>query len=274
MANVPAILSGAVLAAGAAFSFANKFFFVVEPGTAVVKFDRFQGGIKPEIYTEGFNWILPWVQTAFTYETRNRAALVKTITGTKDLQTVNITLRILFRPNPSALPSIHRTLGENYMNVVFPSISNEILKGVVAQFNAEELITKRHVVSSRVRSQMSHRSAEEFNLLVEDIALMDISFSEEFSRAVEQKQVAQQEAERYKYVVLRNEHQREAGITRAEGEANAANLISKALQKHGNALLEIRRLEAAKAIATELAANPKVTFLMQNVNPLLPMRSN
>ena len=69
--------------------------------------------------------------------------------GSKDLQNVNITLRILFRPLPDALPNIYTTLGENYDDRVLPSITNEVLKAVVAQFDAGELITQREMVSVR-----------------------------------------------------------------------------------------------------------------------------
>jgi len=63
---------------------------------------------------------------------------------------VNITLRILFRPRPDALPGIYTTLGNDYDDRVLPSITNEVLKAIVAQFDAGELITQREIVSSRI----------------------------------------------------------------------------------------------------------------------------
>ena len=67
---------------------------------------------------------LRWLQNCF----RSRPKNVPSITGSKDLQNVNITLRILFRPRPDSLPNIYTTLGVDYDDRVLPSITNEVLK--------------------------------------------------------------------------------------------------------------------------------------------------
>jgi regulator of protease activity HflC (stomatin/prohibitin superfamily) len=74
------------------------------------------------------------------------------------------------------------------------------------------------------------------------------SFGKEFTTAVEQKQIAQQDAERAKFVVEKAEQERQAAVIRAEGEAEAANTISKALNRAGDAFVQFRKIEAAREI--------------------------
>jgi prohibitin 1 len=108
---------------------------------------------------------------------------------------------------------------------VLPSISNEVLKAVVAQYNAEQLLTQRAEVSAKVAANLRQR-AKDFNIYMEDIAITHLSFGTEFARAIEMKQVAEQDAERAKYMVQKADQERKAAIIRAEGESEAAKLIS------------------------------------------------
>jgi prohibitin 1 len=83
---------------------------------------------------------------------------------------------------------------------VLPSIVNEVLKATVAQYDASELITQRELVSAQIRAELVKRAGD-FNILLEDVSLTHLAFGKEFTSAVEAKQVAQQEAERAKFVV-------------------------------------------------------------------------
>ncbi|XVE67761.1 hypothetical protein DITRI_Ditri09bG0014200 [Diplodiscus trichospermus] len=93
----------------------------------------------------------------------------------------------------------------------------------------------------------------------------------EFFRAVEQKQVAQQEAERSKYIVMKTDQERRAAIIRAEGESEAAKLISEATAATGMGLIELRRIKASREIAATLAGSPNVAYLPGGQNMLLAL---
>ena len=84
---------------------------------------------------------------------------------------------------------------------------------------------------------------------------------QEFTQAVEAKQIAQQDAERAKFVVEKAEQERQAVVIRAEGEAQAAQTISEALNKAGEGFVALRKIEASKAIVHSLAGNPNVTYI-------------
>lgn len=88
-----------------------------------------------------------------------------------------------------------------------------------------------------------------------------MTFGREFTKAVEQKQIAQQDAERARFIVERAEQERQANVIRAEGESESADAISKAIAKSGDGLIMIRKIEASREIAATLSSNPNVAYL-------------
>lgn len=171
---------------------------IVDGGQKAVIFDRLQG-VK-EGAGEGMHLLIPILQRPIIFDIRTRPRAITTTTGSKDMQTVSLTLRVLHRPNPDKLPTIYSRLGLDYDERVLPSVVNEVLKATVAQYDASELITQRELVSAQIRSELVKRAGD-FNILLEDVSLTHLAFGKEFTSAVEAKQVAQQEAERAKFVV-------------------------------------------------------------------------
>ncbi|KAK7694459.1 Prohibitin-1, subunit of the prohibitin complex (Phb1p-Phb2p) [Cerrena zonata] len=245
----------------------------VPGGYRAVMFDRFSG-VKDEAKAEGTHFLVPWLQRAILYDCRIKPRNITTTTGSKDLQMISITLRVMSRPDVDHLSKIYQNLGLDYDERVLPSIGNEVLKSIVAQFDAAELITQREVVSSRIREDLLQRAGE-FNLKLEDVSITHLTFGKEFTQAVEAKQIAQQDAERAKFIVEKAEQEKQAAVIRAEGEAEAAATISRALNKAGEAFVAFRKIEASKAIAQSLANNPNVTYIPSGNGVLLnvPTRS-
>lgn len=100
---------------------------------------------------------------------------------------------------------------------------------MVAKFNASQLITQRQQVSLMVRRELTER-AKDFNIILDDVSLTELSFSREYAAAVEAKQVAQQEAQRAMFIVEQAKQERQQKIVQAEGEAEAAKMISFSLE--------------------------------------------
>ncbi len=119
---------------------------------------------------------------------RTKPRTIHSSTGTKDLQMVNISLRVLSRPNEAHLPYIYSELGVDFEDRVLPSIGNEVLKAVVAQHNAEELLSKRAQISQQIRHYLKER-ADHFHIVLDDVSITHLTFGREFAKAIENKQV-------------------------------------------------------------------------------------
>lgn len=253
------ILGKIAIPAGIAITLGQSAIYDVEGGKRAVIFDRLKG-VEDKVVGEGTHFLVPWLQKAIIYDVRTRPKTITTTTGSKDLQNVSLTLRVLHHPEVHNLPKIYQLLGLDYDERVLPAIGNEVLKSIVAQFDALELITQRELVSAKIRQELLRRS-NEFSIQLEDVLITHMTFGREFTKAVEQKQIAQQDAERAKFLVDRAEQERRANVIRAEGEAELADLVLKALAKSGDGLLKIRRLEASKDIAQTLASSPNITYV-------------
>merc|ERR1711881_384683 len=107
------------------------------------------------------------------------------------LQTVDLGIRTITHPNELSIPHIARNIGKDFDAKILPSLTKETLKSIIAQYNASQLITMRNEVSNQIREDLDRR-CRDFFMVLDDVAITELSFSPQYARAVEEKQIAQQ----------------------------------------------------------------------------------
>jgi prohibitin 1 len=225
-----------LLGAGIIFT---RFTFVVDGGQKAIMFDSITGkGITTKVCGEGMHFKIPVFYVPIFLSVRLNPIIIDTKTPARDLQNVEISVRILERPDEENLRKLYLDQREKYAQRILPNLTHETIKAVVSKYNPDQLITQRENVSYEIRTTLVNR-AKEFNILIEDVAILHIEFSKEYRQAIENKQVAQQMAERAKFMVMKSEEEKKITIINAEAESESARLFNEAIEKYGNSFLEL-----------------------------------
>jgi len=272
-------MARALAAFGAAAFGVYSSVHIVEPGHRAVVVNKIpgMGGVQKTSRGEGILFAVPFFQGVHQIETRAKQSYIPTRTGSFDLQTVDVGLRLLYRPAFSTAHAIDKVseiferVGPEYAERVLPGITNEVMKGVVAKYDAEQLVTQRDEVSRQIKTELGQR-AQRFNIVFDDVAIVHLKFSDQYGRAVEARQVAAVDAERAKYVVEKTVQETAVLVKKAEGESEAARIITDALQKHGDSLIQMHKIDTAKVMASELAKSRNATYLPSEGNVLLNLQ--
>ena len=159
-------------------------------------------------------------------------------TPNRDLQQIDLTARVSYKPDKSKLKEIYTTLGPKYDTNVLNNIVNEIIRGVVAQYDAQQLISDRETISNQIRYGLQQRGAP-YGLLIDEFAISTIAFSPEYQKAVEKKQIARQKALEAKYFVEQAKQEAKSIIIQAEADAETIKLIGDAVKKNPSKTLNI-----------------------------------
>ncbi|MFN5514524.1 MAG: prohibitin family protein [Cyanobacteriota bacterium] len=206
----------------------STFFVVIPAGHRGVWLEW--GQVKPKVLPEGIHWIVPGVQRVEIMSVRVQKQELNTEASSKDLQDVYIDLVLNWHPQPKNCHLIFQTVGslnQILERVINPSLE-ESLKAAIARYTAEEVITLRNQVKADIELNLKER-LEKYYLNLDDLALVETRFSEQFRNAVEAKQVAEQEAKKAEYIARKAEKKAQARINLAKGEAEAHRILQSTL---------------------------------------------
>jgi len=259
----------------------------IEPDEMAVVITVAQGGIRPEPLTAGIHFVIPFIERVERYTilrqtyTMSAVGTEGSVSGddsiqvrTKDGQQVYIDASVIYAVDPNKAINLYRTWRMNFEEGLVRPQSRGVIRDISSQYGIEEIVSsKRADMEKQITDQLT-RIFSDNNLILQDFVLRNIRFSDEYAKAVEQKQIAEQQAQQAKFVVESKKQEAEQARQTAQGAADAAVIASK-----GAAEARVVQAEAeAKAlqlIADVLKQNPTllqyqyITKLAPNVQMML-----
>ena len=222
-----------VIAAVLAFST----YFIVPPGEVAIKTRL---GAIVDSYSEGLHFKLPFLESITKFSIQIQRANIKTQAFSKDLQTMNANLVVNHRIQKETAVSIYRNLGPSYVeNIVDPAVQ-EVFKAIAARYSAERVISERNALVQELNLEVKERLTKK-EIIVTDISVVDLDFTEQFLRAVEDKQVADQQAQMAGKLVEKAKRDAEQQIAKSRGEAEALRMQREQVTPQ---LIELRKVDA------------------------------
>jgi regulator of protease activity HflC (stomatin/prohibitin superfamily) len=267
--NLQALVGGIIAAALILLSFSS--FVIINPGQAGVL--SILGKAKDGALLEGIHVKPPLVSTVDIYDVTVQKFEVPAQSSTRDLQDLSASFAINFRLDPTQVVAVRREQGtlQNVVSKIIAPQTQESFKIAAARRTVEEAITKRNELKQDFDMALTER-LEKYGIIVMDTSVVDLTFSPEFSRAVEEKQIAEQRAQRAVYVAKEAEQQAQADINRAKGRAEAQRLLAETLRAQGGQL--VLQKEAIEAWKEGGAQMPKVLVMGGDSKSSVPFLFN
>ena len=203
-------------------------FIVINPGEAGVL--SILGKAQDGVLLEGIHFKPPLIGKVDVYDLTVQKFEVPAQSSTKDLQDLTASFAINFRLDPMQMVEIRRKQGnlQNIVSKIIAPQTQESFKVAAARRTVEEAITKREELKQDFDLALGDR-LQKYGIIVLDTSVVDLTFSPEFSKAVEEKQIAEQRAQRAVYVAREAEQEAEANVNRARGQAEAQRLLRETL---------------------------------------------
>lgn len=220
-------------------------FEIVNPGerALVVKLGKIDRTLD-----QGFHMVNPFTSDIVVMDVQTQLLKMENVAASSsDLQEVGSTVEVNFHLDPERVASIYEEVGKRYIErILFPAVQESVKAGT-AKYTAEEQINKRSEVKAAIKEDLTPR-LEKFGIVLDDLSITDFSFSAEFDRAIEAKQVAEQNAKKAENDLKRVEFEQQQNIEKFKAEAESTKLQVQALQ-NSSKIIELRKVEAMLKIA-------------------------
>lgn len=232
--NWQSIVGGVLAAAIILFGFSS--FVIINPGEAGVI--SILGKARDGALLEGIHIKPPLISKVDVYDVTVQKFEVPAQSSTKDLQDLSASFAINFRLDPTQVVEVRRKQGslQNIVSKIIAPQTQESFKVAAARRTVEEAITKRDELKRDFDMALGER-LDKYGIIVLDTSVVDLTFSPEFAKAVEEKQIAEQRAQRAVYVAQEAEQQAQADVNRAKGRAEAQRLLAETLKAQGGQLV-------------------------------------
>jgi regulator of protease activity HflC (stomatin/prohibitin superfamily) len=183
------------------------------------------GKVQDQVLDEGIHPIMPIVTSVRTLSVRVQQNTFQSDAASKDLQKVTTELAVNWHVDPARVNKVFQQVGDQQQiitGIITPAVS-EVLKAATAKKTAEEIITRRTELKEEIDANLKKRLAA-YGVVVDDVSLVNFAFSPEFSRAIESKQIAEQEARQAGFIAQKATQEAQAEVNRAKGQAEAQRL--------------------------------------------------
>ncbi len=214
------------------------------------------GAVQDRVLGEGLHFRMPIVQKIVKMDVQVQKAQTDAAAASKDLQDTHSTVALNYHIEPEKANVIYQHLGEDYVSRIIDPAVQEALKAITARYTAVDLITQREKVREEVKDLLKVRLVT-YNIVVDDVSIVNFKFSEQFAQAIEQKQAAEQMALKASRDLDRIRIEAEQKITQARAEAESLRLQRANVSTD---LVALRKIEASiKAIEKWDGRLPKIT---------------
>lgn len=181
------------------------------------------GKLNDNILAPGIHLKIPFIQTVIQVNTQVTKTETDTTASSKDLQPVSTHVVVNYSVNKESAYNLMNNVGGAYDSVIINPAVQEVVKEVTARYPAEDLIAKRDVVAGEISEHLTVRMAK-YDLIVNEVNIVNFKFSEAFDTSIEAKQVAQQQALKAENDLKRIEIEAKQKVAQAQAEAESLKL--------------------------------------------------